>query len=129
MILVFLCSLWQAPDYDARQSSAVWHETEEERVRVTVSEAHIESLFCQKMEGTDGKFTGKSKNVSLKCVSKKTLSDCKLVAVQKHLPNQKKALNVNIVLDGLKRDDLSLRKKVRMYVPIQPYILHVIVYT
>ena len=65
----------------------------------------------------------------MKCVSKKTLSDCKLVAVQKHLPNQKKALNVNIVLDGLKRDDLSLRKKVRMYVPIQPYILHVIVYT
>ena len=70
ILLVFLCSLWQAPDYDARQSSAVWHETEEERVRVTVSEAHIESLFCQKMEGTDGKFTGKSKKVSVKCVSK-----------------------------------------------------------
>ena len=104
-------------------------------MRVTVSEAHIESLFCQKMEGTDGKFTGKSKKVSVKCVSKNNRNYRQIitlhnfVAVQKHLPNQKKALNVNIVLDGLKRDDLSLRKKVRMYVPIQPYILHVIVYT
>ena len=100
-------------------------------MRVTVSEAHIESLFCQKIGGTDGKFTGKSKKVSVKCVSKNNRNYRQIitlhnfVAVQKHLPNQKKALNVNIVLDGLKRDDLSLRKKVRMYVPIQPYIPHV----
>ena len=99
-------------------------------MRVTVSEAHIESLFCQKMEGTDGKFTGKSKKVSVKSKTKciiviSVITLHNFVAVQKHLPNQKKALNVNIVLDGLKRDDLSLHKKVRMYVPIQPYIPHV----
>jgi hypothetical protein len=79
---------WEkAPDCDARQSSAVWHGAEEERVRVSVSESHIESLFCQKTDGTDGKFTGKSK--------------------KKHLPDQRKALNVNIVLDGMKRNDPS----------------------
>ena len=56
-------SVFQAPDYDARQSSAVWHGSEEERVRVSVSETHIESLFCQKMEGTDAHFTAHSKKV------------------------------------------------------------------
>ncbi|CAI8040740.1 Inverted formin-2 [Geodia barretti] len=77
---------WEkAPDYDAKQSSAVWHGAGEERVKVTVSETHIETFFCQKNEGTDGKFSGKPKKT--------------------HLPNQKKALNVSIVLEGMKRDD------------------------
>jgi hypothetical protein len=94
---------WEkAPDYDAKQSSAVWHGAGEERVKVTVSETHIETLFCQKNEGTDGKLTGKPKKT--------------------HLPNQKKALNVNIVLEGMKRDDPTqlsdgsnkTRKKIHM---------------
>ena len=46
-------------------SSAVWHGAGEERVKVTVSETHIETLFCQKNEGTDGKFSGKPKKVHL----------------------------------------------------------------
>ena len=55
----------QAPDYDARQLSAIWHGAEEERVGVTLSEISIETLFCQKMESTDSKFTPISRKVSI----------------------------------------------------------------
>ena len=62
-VVLYICT--QAPDYDAKQSSAVWHGAGEERVKVTVSETHIETFFCQKNEGTDGKFSGKPKKVHL----------------------------------------------------------------
>ena len=44
----------------------MWHEPSGERVKVTVSETHIETLFCQKNEGTDGKFTGNPTKVCVK---------------------------------------------------------------
>jgi hypothetical protein len=79
---------WEkAPECDARQPATVWYKTVDVNhpVRVSVSESHIESLFCQTMEGTDGKVLRKS--------------------TKTHLPDQRKALNINIVLDGMKKVD------------------------
>ena len=55
----------QASDHEAKLSAALWHRASQVdvRVSVSVSEKHIETLFCQKMDTTDGKFTGKSKKV------------------------------------------------------------------
>ena len=53
----------QAPECSAKRESALWYGAREERVKVTVSERHIESLFCQKLEGTDGTFIGRTTKV------------------------------------------------------------------
>ena len=59
-----MCAL-QAPEYDAKQPTAVWHKTSDVNhpVIVSVSESHIESLFCQTLEGTDGRVLKRSTKV------------------------------------------------------------------
>ena len=73
---MYKCVL-QAPEYEAMKPTTVWYKTADVNypVRVSVSESHIESLFCLKMEGTDGRALKKSNTKVCACV-------CVFVCVQ-----------------------------------------------
>ena len=69
-VVVVVVIVVQAPEYDAKLLSALWHKASEVDVgvRVSVSEKLIETLFCQKAENTDGQLAGKSTKVVCVCV-------------------------------------------------------------